>query len=248
MAKFLLKKSYQLKDLKEISFNDLWGNKGVFTTMRLVGNKNKIVLKKNHLNNLISSTKKYKIRKKNLKKILLSLINKSLKKNFNNHLLRIALNKKTISISIRKRLTPKKEFKLKVFNYKRIEPKYKNLFYKQILKRLSNLDNTKYDLALCYKDKILETGTSNLLFVKNGKYFSPKNNCYIGNTIKYLNKKIKIDFKDIKIKDLANFQEILLVGSGKTVTSVSSIDELNWKRKSFLYSKKVNKVYNNLIK
>ena len=248
MAKFLLKKSYQLKDLKEISFNDLWGNKGVFTTMRLVGNKNKIVLKKNHLNNLISSTKKYKIRKKNLKKILLSLINKSLKKNFNNHLLRIALNKKTISISIRKRLTPKKEFKLKVFNYKRIEPKYKNLFYKQILKRLNNLDNTKYDLALCYKDKILETGTSNLLFIKNGKYFSPKNNCYIGNTIKYLNKKIKINFKDIKIKDLDSFQEILLVGSGKTVTSVSSIDELNWKRKSFLYSKKVNKVYNNLIK
>ena len=248
MAKFLLKKSYQLKDLKEISFDDLWGNKGVFTTMRLVGNKNKIVLKKNHLNNLISSTKKYEIRKKNLKKILLSLINKSLKKNFNNHLLRIALNKKTISISIRKRLTPKKEFKLKVFNYKRIEPKYKNLFYKQILKRLNNLDNTKYDLALCYKDKILETGTSNLWFIKNGKYFSPKNNCYIGNTIKYLNKKIKINFKDIKIKDLDSFQEILLVGSGKTVTSVSSIDELNWKRKSFLYSKKVNKVYNNLIK
>ncbi len=248
MAKFLLKKSYQLKDLKEIPFNDLWGNKGVFTTMRLVGKTNKIVLKNNHLNNLISSAEKYKIRKKNFKKILLSLINQSLKKNFNNHLLRIALNKKRISISIRKRLTPKKEFKLKVFNYKRIEPKYKNLFYKQILKRLSKLDNTKYDLVLCYKDKILETGTSNLLFVKNGKFFSPKNNCYIGNTIKYLNKKIKIDFKDIKIKDLANFQEILLVGSGKTVTSVSSIDELNWKRKSFLYSKKVNKVYNNLIK
>ena len=111
-------------------------------------------------------------------------------------------------------------------------------------------DNTKkyLDLDLSYKDKILETGTSNLLFVKNGKFFSPKNNCYIGNTIKYLNKKIKINFIDIKIKDLDSFQEILLVGSGKTVTSVSSIDELNWKRKSFLYSKKVNKVYNNLIK
>ncbi len=247
MAKFLLKKSYQLKDLKEIPFNDLWGNRGVFTTMRLVGNKNKIVLKNNHLNNLISSTKKYKIRKKNLKKILLSLINKSLKKNYNNHLFRIALNKKTISISIRKRLTPKKEFKLKVFNYKRIEPKYKNLFYKQILKRLSKLDNTKYDLALCYKDKILETGTSNLLFVKNGKFFSPKNNCYIGNTIKYLNKKIKINFKDIKIKDLNSFQEILLVGSGKGITSVDSIDQFKWKKKSLNYKKKVTKVYENII-
>ena len=248
MANFLLKKSYQLKDLKEIPFNDLWGDKGVFTTMRLIGNKNKIILKNNHLKNLVSSSKKYKIKKKDLKKILLSLMNQNLKRNYNNHLLRIALNKKTISISIRKRLTPKKEFKLKVFNYKRIEPKYKNLFYKQILKRLSKFDTTKYDLVLCYKDKILETGTSNLLFVKNGKFFSPKNNCYIGNTIKYLNKKIKINFKDIKIKDLDNFQEILLIGSGKSVTSVSSIKELNWKRKSFLYSRKVNKIYNNLIK
>ena len=58
MANFLLKKSYQLKDLKEIPFNDLWGYKGVFTTMRLIGNKNKIILKNNHLKNLVSSSKK----------------------------------------------------------------------------------------------------------------------------------------------------------------------------------------------
>ena len=247
MAKFLLKKSYQLKDLKEIPFNDLWGAKGVFTTMRLVGNTNKIILKNNHLNNLISSSRKYKIRKKNLKKILLFLINKNIKKNYNNHLLRIALNKKNISISIRKRLTPKKEFSLKVFNYKRIEPKYKNLFYKQILKRLGNFDATKYDLALCYKNKILETGTSNLLFVKNGKFFSPKNNCYIGNTIKFLNKRIKINFEDIMIKNLNEYQEVLLVGSGKGITSVDSIEELKWKSKSTIYSRKINKIYNKLI-
>ena len=247
MAKFLLKKSYQLKDLKEIPFNDLWGAKGVFTTMRLVGNTNKIILKNNHLNNLISSSKKYKIRKKNLKKTLLFLINKNLKKNYNNHLLRIALNKKNISISIRKRLTPKKEFSLKVFNYKRIEPKFKNLFYKQILKRLRNFDTTKYDLVLCYKNKILETGTSNLLFVKNGKFFSPKKNCYIGNTIKFLKKRIKINFKDIMIRNLNNYQEVLLVGSGKGITPVDSIEELNWKKKSTFYSRKINKIYNKLI-
>ena len=248
MANFLLKKSYQLKDLIEIPFNDLWGAKGVFTTMRLVGNTNKIILKNNHLNNLIFSSKKYKIRKKNLKKTLLFLINKNLKKNYNNHLLRIALNKKTISISIRKRLTPKKEFSLKVFNYKRIEPKFKNLFYKQILKRLRNFDTTKYDLVLCYKNKILETGTSNLLFVKNGKFFSPKNNCYIGNTIKFLKKRIKINFKDIMIRNLNNYQEVLLVGSGKGITPVDSIKELNWKKKSTFYSRKINKIYNKLIK
>ena len=247
MAKFLLKKSYQLKNLKEISFSDLWGAKGVFTTMRLFGNTNKIILKNNHLNNLVTSAKKYKIKKKNFKKILISLINQILKKKYNNHLLRIALDKKRISITIRKRIIPKKNFKLKVFKYKRIEPKYKNLFYKKILARLSKFDTSKYDLALCYKNKILETGTSNLLFVKKGKFFSPKNNCYIGNTIKFLNKRIKINFEDIMIKNLNNYQEILLVGSGKGITSVDSIDELNWKSKSTIYSKKINKVYNKLI-
>ena len=41
MAKLLLKKSYQHKDLKEIKFNDLWNAHGVFTTMRVVGKKKK---------------------------------------------------------------------------------------------------------------------------------------------------------------------------------------------------------------
>ena len=63
-GKVIIKKSYQLKDLKEIPFNDLWGLRGVFTTMRLIGNNNKIVLKNNHIDNLIASAKKYKIRKK----------------------------------------------------------------------------------------------------------------------------------------------------------------------------------------
>ena len=100
---------------------------------------------------------------------------------------------------------------------------------------------------MCYKNKLLETGTSNLLFVKNGKYFSPKNNCYIGNTIKYLSKKIKINFKDININDLNNYQEIMLVGSGKGVTSVNSIDELKWKNQSLFYQKKINNIYKKLI-
>ena len=40
---------------------------------------------------------------------------------------------------------------------------------------------------------------------------------------------------------------ILLVGSGKGVTPVDSIEELNWKKKSTFYSRKINKIYNKLI-
>ena len=77
MATLLLKKSYQLSNLKEVNFNDLWGSRGVFTTMRMVGKPPKLILLKPHLENLIKSSKKYGIRKKNLKSIIKDLIDKA---------------------------------------------------------------------------------------------------------------------------------------------------------------------------
>ena len=50
MVNYLLKKSYQLKDLQEIKFKNLWGDNGVFTTMRIFGNPPKILFFKNHSN------------------------------------------------------------------------------------------------------------------------------------------------------------------------------------------------------
>ena len=95
MVTYLLKKSYQLKDLKQIKFHDLWGNHGIFTTMWIFGKPPKILFLKSHLKNLISSLKKYQISKKTLRADILEIINKNLsKKKRYNHLLRIAVNKK----------------------------------------------------------------------------------------------------------------------------------------------------------
>ena len=44
MAIFLLKKSYQANNQKEIGFKDLWGSYGVFTTIRLFGKPGKLIL------------------------------------------------------------------------------------------------------------------------------------------------------------------------------------------------------------
>jgi len=245
MATFLLKKSYQASNQKEIKFKDLWGSHGVFTTIRLKGKPGKLVLFKNHFSGLIKSLKKYKIYTKNIERNTKHLIHSSINKNINyDHLLRVALTKKFISISIRKRFKPKKNFELKIINYKRIDPQTKNLYYKKILKELNKYDPSKIDIALVYKGKILETCTSNILFFKNKEYFSPKNDCYIGNTINYLKGKIKISFKDIYYKDLKKFDEIMLLGSGKGVTSVKYIKQMNWKSKNNFGYKKVNKHLN----
>ena len=247
MVTLLLKKSYQLSNLKEVSFKDLWGSRGVFTTMRMVGKPSKLILLKPHIENLIKSTKKYGIIKKNLKSIIKDLIKKNTLYKGPDNLFRIALNKKLISISIRKRPKLKKKFGLLLFRYKRIEPNYKNLYYKKILAKLSKVDSTKFDIALVANNNILETGTSNLVFVKNGKIFSPKNNCYFGNTLKFISKKVTINFKDISIKEINDYEEIILIGSGKGVTSVSKIDEIKWKSRNNISFNKLNKIYNTLI-
>ena len=74
MVKYLLKKSYQLKDLKEIEFKDLWGDRGVFTTMWIFKNPSKILFFKEHINNLNKSAKAFSISKSSLRSDILRLI------------------------------------------------------------------------------------------------------------------------------------------------------------------------------
>ena len=249
MAKYLLKKSYQLKDLKQIKFHDLWENHGIFTTMWIFGKPAKILFFNNHLKNLILSLKKYQITKKSLKADVLKIINNNLsKKKKYNHLLRIAVNKKIISISLRQRIKPKLNFNLKLVKLKRHKPQYKNLKYKKILSYLSKMDNSQSDIALVSNKKLLETGTSNLLFVKDQKFFTPKKDYYEGNTYKFFKTKIrKIIKKDILLKEIKNYDEILLIGTGKGVTSVKTINELKWKRKNLKKFKFLSKQYDAVI-
>jgi len=249
MVTYLLKKSYQHKTYKEIDFKDLWGGNGVFTTMWIFGRPAKILFFKEHIKNLIKSLKIYKLNTLNLEKNILKLIKLNIdKKRSYNHLLRVALNKKMISISLRKRKTPKLNFQLKLITHKRFDPKYKNLKYKFILKYLSKMDNTTSDVGLCYKNTILESGTSNMLFIKDNKVYSPLNNIYKGITYNFFNKKLNnIINKDILINTLSEYNEILLVGSGKGIASIKNINEINWKRKSLKFYKMLSGFYKNEI-
>ena len=249
MATYLLKKSYQLKDLKQIEFQDLWGDHGIFTTMWIFGKPPKILFFENHIKNLIRSLRIYGVKNKNLRRNIQKIINQNLSKKIKyNHLLRVALNKKIISISLRKRVSPKSNFDLKLVNLKREKPQYKNLKYKKILSHLVKLDNSRSDIGLVVNNKILETGTSNLLFIKDQKFFTPKKDYYEGNTYKFFKTKItKIFKKDILLKEIKNYDEILLIGSGKGVTSVKTINELKWKRKNLKKFKFLSKQYDAVI-
>ena len=245
MVTYLLKKSYQHKTLKEVNFKDLWGDKGVFTTMRILGKPAKIIFFKKHIKNLIKSLKDYRLNRINIEKNILRLIKLNIDKNRSyNHLLRVAVNKKIISVSLRDRKTPKLKFNLKLINHKRIDPELKNLKYKLIIKHLSRMDNTTSDVGLCFEKKILESGTSNIFFIKKNKIYSPSKNIYKGVTYDFFKKKLgKINNKEILINTLFNYDEILLIGSGKAVTSVETIKEIKWRRKSLRYYKILSNFY-----
>jgi 4-amino-4-deoxychorismate lyase len=245
MVTYLLKKSYQHKTLKEVKFKDLWGDKGVFTTMRILGKPAKIIFFKKHIKNLIKSLKVYKLNKANIEKNILKLIKLNIDKDISyNHLLRVAVNKKVISVSLRDRKTPKLKFNLKLINYKRIDPELKNLKYKLIIKHLSKMNNTTSDVGLCFKKRILESGTSNIFFIKKNKIYSPSKNIYKGVTYDFFKKKLnKIYNREILVNTLIDYDEILLIGSGKAVTSVETIKEIKWRRKSLKFYKILSSFY-----
>ena len=61
MANFLFKKSFQLKTFKPIIYDDLWGKRGVFSTIRIIGKKPKYILFDNHLKKINLALKKLNI-------------------------------------------------------------------------------------------------------------------------------------------------------------------------------------------
>ena len=80
MATYLLKKSYQRKDLKEIKFKDLWETNGLFTTMWIFGKPAKILFFKKHISNLVESLKIYKLYRPKLEKYILKVVKLNLVK------------------------------------------------------------------------------------------------------------------------------------------------------------------------
>ena len=103
-------------------------------------------------------------------------------------------------------------------------------------------------MALCVNDKILETGTSNILFVSKNKIFSPVNKFYRGTNLRFYEKKLKINKKNILLKNLDNYDEIILVGSGKGVVKVSSIPQIKWFSSSTKMFKRLFSIYEAQLK
>ena len=81
MVNILFKKSYQPKTLKNISFDDLWNKKGIFTTIRVLGKPGNFLFIQEHLKNLNRSLKAMSINIQIDKNFLDTIIHQLFKKN-----------------------------------------------------------------------------------------------------------------------------------------------------------------------
>lgn len=250
MAKILLKKSYLHKNLKKISYNNLLLTKGVFTTIRIKDYPPKFILLKEHIKNLNLSIKKLNIQFYLSEKIFNMLIEDLFKNKIKyDHLLRIAVNNKIISLNIRKRQKYSKYFTGILVNYQRPNYLIKNLHYKKIINIMKNVNQKNHEVILTKKNKILEGCTTNIIFCKNSDIFLPRNGFYPGITLKFIKTqtKRKIIVKDIKIDEIKSFDEIILVGSGKGVVGLQDIPQINWKKKKDKMCKELQGLYNSYI-
>ncbi|MFP3293904.1 MAG: aminotransferase class IV [Hydrogenobaculum sp.] len=80
-------------------------------------------------------------------------------------------------------------------------------------------------------DDIQECSSSNILFEKDGKYYSPyiQSGILFGITLQTLKDHINIEFLPIKAKDLKEFERAFILNSVIGVKSIKSIDHINYK-------------------
>jgi len=110
--------------------------------------------------------------------------------------------------------------------------------------------NSEYcEVILMNKKNILEGCTTNIICVKNKKLYLPKTKYYFGTTLQFIvrHTKRRIVKKNINVKDLNVFDEILLVGSGKGVTRLQSIPQVKWNSKSSIIFNELHDLYNSYI-
>ena len=252
MANNLLAKSYNLKNnLILLSlFKPLWGQRGVFTSIPIIGKKPKFIGLQRYLQTFNKSCKDYKFGITITPKLIQKLVGDEIKKIKNyNHLLRIACNGKTLSVSLRKRIKTQDSVIGFIKNYKRKDFIHKNLYYKKLLKFMGEIDYSRNEIILSRDNEITEGAVTNLIFVKADTLFIPKEGYYYGNTLKLLQDEIKFKFhkKKILLENLNEYSEIISIGSGRGIISINTITNIAWKRKSSKMFIKLKKGYKNMV-
>lgn len=137
-----------------------------------------------------------------------------------------------VYIKERPKTTPPKQLNLTISPYKRhskditIYHKTTNYLLNTLSKRYA-VERGCFDaIFLNEMDFIQETSSSNLLFVKHGKFYTPslESGLLFGITLETLKDYIDIDFISLKLEDLKDFESAFILNSVIGAKAINAID------------------------
>lgn len=105
-------------------------------------------------------------------------------------------------------------------------PNFKYANYLPSFYLRSELNKDDFDDVLFLDNElVVEASTSNILFEKDGSYFSPKLSNYHGSTIQTLEKVLNIKFCEININDIKQFDFAFLLNCANIIMNIRNIDK-----------------------
>jgi branched-subunit amino acid aminotransferase/4-amino-4-deoxychorismate lyase len=230
-----------------------WGTAGAFSTLRLFP-KNHIPFRNDYLQRLIDSAKLLQQPWiPELSEIDQKFDQYLSESTTEDGLIRICLFNESLAISDRPATSDGQPVEGWLMQYRRPVPAAKSTEEKELYGRLSELDTASEDwIIIDPKDNdIRETATANLIFVDGHNLVIPDKKILQGIILRKLMPILSDSFSITRAspldQDIAQFEEILLCGTGRGVSPLKELSELGWTSRSDLAFSQVRKFYNNLV-
>ena len=231
-----------------------WGLRGTFSTIRK-DSDNRFLFLEEHLDRIINSGKALGFpwipSKSEISERLFDIANNQTDKQ--PRLFRISLFENLLGIA--DRIT--NSYGLSVegisFRHKRAQPSHKQTTDKKLYESLNNLDINKKELILIdpKTNEFLETATSNLIFVEQKHLVIPFRNILTGiNLTKIkpiLEQRFEIQYRSPHCQEILNFDEIILVGSGRGISTLKNFKEFDWQSRNHSVHLEIKSIYDELI-
>jgi len=222
--------------------------------MRIEGKMKRTLFKEEHLDRLMESSRLLGIDpifdRRQVSDKLDSFLEFS--KSSTPFLTRVCLFEDSLGICSRPVQPEAAELNGEIMRHKRSTPEAKSTSDKELYGRLakSNLERNEFILVDPKEERVLESATSNLIFAKGQELVIPENEILTGIVLsKILNdleKQFRIERRSPELKEIDYFEEIILCGTGREITSLARIPQAKWKRRKFKAFERIKETYNEI--
>ncbi|SVC64635.1 uncharacterized protein METZ01_LOCUS317489 [marine metagenome] len=228
------------KDGFPVTHPEPWGRHGAFTTIRVEGDPPRPLFLDAHLNRLEESSSLLGMeliatKEQILERLTVFLSSLLLPAPF---LLRICLFEDCLGFSSRPANTGESSLTGKILRHLRPVPKAKSTADKELYGRLNELDLTREDLLLVHPEEevVLESATSNLVFAQGNHLIIPEQDILpgivLGKLLEVIGRDFSLERTSPRLDELPTFDEIILCGSGREISSFAAIPEADWQSRS----------------